>query len=380
MYLNGDMYLGEWQCDKKKKLQVEHGFGATYNRRPEKCKGKVYIGHWVAGLCRGMGKSFWLRSAPSWTNNKFPASEIKQRDPSGKEVSRPYLYIGGYVRNKKADPNGMALLKDVTSRTGPWRQGLPVGDWWEEHRSVASAIPTASGEESQERPKNYLVRATTESVRIKHEQEAHGGGRQVASTASTVPLTLAQPQEQAPFHQQTKTDAQVDMHSKAIKGGEPNRRAVPSNVREDPMAMSEGRVRREADRVAKKAKHSNDDRDGENNPLEAQVEEQFLEEDTEEKHVLDGEGTGSGAGDEQHESDDILPPAVIVANVPVEALTSAAPLSEVDTINTSLHHWLQDEAIGNGACPAEMKHYAEQLFGLGLHSKGAIVKFCTAQD
>lgn len=57
LFENGDMYLGEWR-KRPGGVLVEHGSGITYNNRPKKYKGMVFIGDWQNGHCKGSGKSF----------------------------------------------------------------------------------------------------------------------------------------------------------------------------------------------------------------------------------------------------------------------------------------------------------------------------------
>ena len=45
----------------------------------------------------------------------------------------PFIYIGRYKDYHRDDPHARVILKDGTTRIGPWKNNGPVGDWWEDH-------------------------------------------------------------------------------------------------------------------------------------------------------------------------------------------------------------------------------------------------------
>ena len=118
LFQNGDMYLGQW---KMQKWPVEDGYGITYN------------GPIKEGFISGAGKSFWLQSSAMWQTNRLSCSKIQQDS-----VKVPYTYIGKYCRSIKNDWLATVTLKDGTTRVGPWKDGLPVGDCWKDHSSAAT--------------------------------------------------------------------------------------------------------------------------------------------------------------------------------------------------------------------------------------------------
>lgn len=131
---NGRFYLGGW----RKHPTIEghyqwHGWG-VYCRYD----GRVFVGEWNQGKLCGLGKRIWLPTAPCWIENRKKGSEISIPLESGEYVGVPYIYLGEYRDNWKDDPRAMVLLKDGTTRRGPWKQNKPVGDWWEHERIESS--------------------------------------------------------------------------------------------------------------------------------------------------------------------------------------------------------------------------------------------------
>jgi len=145
LFENGDMYLGQWKYSTQHECPVEHGLGITYNNYPTKCKGLVCIGEWRKGHVHGMANSFWLESSPTWRNNLFPASAIRQKERN-KTISRPFNYLGPYNMSSRSGPGAIATLKDGTQHIGTWQEHAPVGDWWTDHRlsRASSSAPTNS--------------------------------------------------------------------------------------------------------------------------------------------------------------------------------------------------------------------------------------------
>jgi len=170
-YDNGDMYLGPRKWDDELQIPVEHGFGVLYNCVLGKFSGKIFIGNWKLGQCHRIGKTFWLQSAKSWTENHCPGSEIRTKKEKGIGRGLPFGYIGRFVEDCKSDPSATVWLKDGTTRNGPWDEGDPVGDWWTDHKIVAASVVghrasddrrSQAGQESKEQPKRQQRQSTNE--------------------------------------------------------------------------------------------------------------------------------------------------------------------------------------------------------------------------
>jgi hypothetical protein len=145
---NGNMYLGAWKrtsgyfsFDNSSQhcYQRQKGFGVSYYS-----EGYVRAGHSDSQWMSGPGKEIWLPSSPIWVENKYPYSAIKPRPTNKKREMRetiglPYIYIGCYARGSKDDPLATAILKDGTTRIGPWKNGKPLGDWWEDHETSVTS-------------------------------------------------------------------------------------------------------------------------------------------------------------------------------------------------------------------------------------------------
>jgi len=137
---DGDMHLGEWKDFVfLRRHSIQHGFGAFYFDNPREYKGKVYIGEWKDGSVQGSGKEFWLESAPSWKDNKDPESDILKNG-----AGLPFVYSGTYDDGHSQDESATVTLKDGTTRVGPWKDGMPVGDWWKDHKLVAATTTTTT--------------------------------------------------------------------------------------------------------------------------------------------------------------------------------------------------------------------------------------------
>lgn len=131
-----------------------------HNRRHEKGRSTMYVGGWRDGGCNGFGvyyfeegyviagtrsanklnpaKLVWLPSSPCWINNNWPSSILRARDEDCEGVDEepvglPFMYLGCFVNGFMEDDLAAVILKDGTTRIGPWKEGKPVGDWWEDH-------------------------------------------------------------------------------------------------------------------------------------------------------------------------------------------------------------------------------------------------------
>lgn len=115
----GTMYLGGWKDGKW------NGLGVFYF--PDGC---VLSGYWDKGTILGKAMHVLLPESPAWKANHWPRSLLM--DQSQKR-SLPFIYIGGYQNFFMHDDDAIVILKDGTTRRGPWRNNAPVGDWWKDH-------------------------------------------------------------------------------------------------------------------------------------------------------------------------------------------------------------------------------------------------------
>jgi hypothetical protein len=127
LYKGGRMYLGGWKKLPLENTYKRHGFGVFCF-----ANGRVGVGHRELGNFSGPGKLLWLPSSRVWENNNDSNSAIKTR-PNNKETGLPLIYLGNYKDGYMDDKRATVLLKDGTTRIGPWKRGRPVGDWWEDH-------------------------------------------------------------------------------------------------------------------------------------------------------------------------------------------------------------------------------------------------------
>lgn len=125
VWSNGSkMYVGGWQKHPKKAYFQWHGPGVYYRQ-----DGRILVGKWVDGKLKGLTKRLWCPDAPCWVENRRADSVIKNSEKQGV----PFIYIGKYKGHCKEDKHAVVILKDGTTRKGPWKRNAPVGDWWKDH-------------------------------------------------------------------------------------------------------------------------------------------------------------------------------------------------------------------------------------------------------
>lgn len=152
----GNMYFGKWEKHETKNWYMWHGFGIYYRHN-----GEIFIGDWYKGKLCGLGHRLWSPYSDCWNENVKRGSVI-QKDGIGK----PFLYVGRFVDNWKHDECAAAILKDGTTRVGPWAYNQPVGDWWKDHlvlkatyevdRLLAFATSSDSAEEVAGQPNTEI--------------------------------------------------------------------------------------------------------------------------------------------------------------------------------------------------------------------------------
>lgn len=128
---NGWMYLGGW------KKNEYHGFGVLYFPN-----GRIFSGNFEHNRCSGYAKLIWLPLSPTWMRNEQDRSVIQYRsNDGGKErlVPVPYIYIGYFKNSQRCDERAKVILKDGTTRIGPFNADQPIGDWWDEHEKAQTS-------------------------------------------------------------------------------------------------------------------------------------------------------------------------------------------------------------------------------------------------
>jgi hypothetical protein len=437
LYNNGDMYLGEWAVGRTN-FFLENGFGATYNNNPGKCKGKIYIGEWKSGECHGSGKSLWLKSSNTWINNKFPASEIKQKEGE-KNVSRPYVYIGDYADGIKNDANAMVTLKDGTTRAGPWEKGKPVGDWWSEEDhpltatltaascGVASSLsePRASKRTRTERSQNRATRSATESPDTKPPARIETNLKKQTTTGVEKPKSptkktkqVEKPKKTTPKRKRakfTETKGPTNGAPKSPTNGtqkvnEPKSPAKKTQKVETLKRKTRSNSNAEVpispagDAELKASDGAETETDGAETPMLAAARPVRITKD----HPLAATETVASCGVASsvlESGADTKPPARIatlnvapdrksVASIvpqaplviPIDSVDPDAVFSPGQAVSTSdeerekeISEWLM-KVIGFNPNLKQMESYARSFIGLGLHSVEMIIAHCTAHD
>jgi hypothetical protein len=172
-YAKGSLYLGQWKYCKKKRRPVEHGFGAFYVNHPDFVRGKVYIGDFKDGYSHGHGAAVWFKGSQIWKEN---------RGPDGKT---PYDYIGEFRYNHEKDPKGTSIWKDGTKRVGPWKDGKPVGNVFNDHADPCEI----SDEDSDEEPRHNAAvsgRASKNSRQVRGAKRKRTVSRQSSAKKQTL--------------------------------------------------------------------------------------------------------------------------------------------------------------------------------------------------
>ena len=149
MWYGGNMYLGFWKQVGNGNDAVEHGVGVYYYHEtsPSNERGGIYVGQIRNGLKHGKGECFWLESSDVWRNNHRVGSMISQTT-GGRSHGVPFHYKGEFVNNKRHDDRGIATLKDGTTRIGPWKDDIPVGNW-HHHELIEPGVSSSSGTRSE---------------------------------------------------------------------------------------------------------------------------------------------------------------------------------------------------------------------------------------
>ena len=60
------------------------------------------------------------------------------------------MYIGSWKGDLECDRNARVTLKDGTTHCGPWKDGIPVGDWWTCHKMVTHHSKRIADRKKQE--------------------------------------------------------------------------------------------------------------------------------------------------------------------------------------------------------------------------------------
>lgn len=124
---DGRMYRGAWKQTivGQRKILCQHGLGVTYKK-----DGRIYVGYYHEGKLEGPGKALVDPQSSIWLQNQRSGSGIPSSIPL---VWLPFLYIGNFHNGRYHDERATVILKDGTTRIGPWKNGEIVGDWWEDH-------------------------------------------------------------------------------------------------------------------------------------------------------------------------------------------------------------------------------------------------------
>ena len=115
---DGKMYLGGWVKHETKDEYHWHGFG-VYCRRD----GRLFIGTWDQGKLEGLAMRLWLPASTHWIRNNRGSSVIVSQPAEDKpSFGLPFIYVGNFTSNWKNDPKAIVILKDGTTRIGPWKR------------------------------------------------------------------------------------------------------------------------------------------------------------------------------------------------------------------------------------------------------------------
>ena len=134
LWENGDMYLGGWKESRfRGQGNTLHGLG-VYLSHDE----VLTVGTWDRGNKVGLFKESRLPTSACWVANETSLSVLKRQRKGVPEepkegVGIPYIYIGKYKANSKDDSRATVVLRDGSTRVGPWKDDKPVGNWWVEH-------------------------------------------------------------------------------------------------------------------------------------------------------------------------------------------------------------------------------------------------------
>lgn len=199
LFANGSMYLGEWKMQRATGRVVEDGVGVMYNATPFKLRGCIYVGQWKDGLRHGRGLTRWAESAPSWEKNYLPSSIIVEEVfapetvRGAKTIGLPFCYEGRFKNNLRHDTAAKVILKDGTTRVGPWKDDVPLRDWWKDHEKRRHRAPTNAAYSAESRSEREHPRSRIENSRERCLTILSSEQRDVPSDQRLVSLRSKQP-------------------------------------------------------------------------------------------------------------------------------------------------------------------------------------------
>jgi hypothetical protein len=125
LWERGDMYLGRWTFVKN--CHLYSGLSLSCSR-----DGKVTVANWQEAIMQGPGEFFWLESSIVWEKNWLYCSPIKtgvKTQTVDNNWGRPFCFQGNFQDSMIHDDRAVVRIKKGTTRVGPWKNGMPVGDW-----------------------------------------------------------------------------------------------------------------------------------------------------------------------------------------------------------------------------------------------------------
>lgn len=125
-YGTGAMYLGGYDASESRS-----GLGAFLD-----VDGHLQIGHWNDDELCGPGIHLWIAESPTWKENLY--GDASSSEIALGERGLPFIYIGEFKKGFMHDRNATVILKDGTTRIGPWEEGMPLGDWWNDHTPLVT--------------------------------------------------------------------------------------------------------------------------------------------------------------------------------------------------------------------------------------------------
>lgn len=419
LFESGKMHLGPWKSIQFGKggmnCMCEVDYGITFEAMPPHRRGNCYVGQFLNGRAHGNGRSFWLKSSPSWKSNNLPGSQIKFSTKRGgrQECGLPYEYKGQFRDNKKHDVNGVATLKDGTKKVGRWFDDVIVGrdfensyslltkhgvDWWTHHidydKSLVISSPATRAIEYQRKKEKRKKTPAAFSIRRPAKHRKEGTPSKIFATAAaprnTIPSITAHPQR-LPVNVTPDSSNVIDLCDSDDSVGR-NDTSQSSPLMPLPETVSsEIFTNYQNNNIIR---HTNGTRDS-TTSLPSQMTMKHRATPTPDNVVSEvfsnpQNGTRNhsivSTPTAQSRATPFPQSNTLVARVESSNVTtsfrasSAVPSQHRRRKLNDLAAVLREEAIGEEADHEEMEAYARELFALGFHSVKMILRFCHADE
>lgn len=156
---------------------------------------------------------------------------MRPYEPTGRNRGVPFSYRGNFKNDVKDDPCAKVTLKGGPTRVGPWKEGIPVGDWFH-HPPSAMTFP-----DDDARGTTVEAAAESESESEDEEWTPQGSSTQTPQKRAPDDVKEEEPSHLIPPKDHGKTPVKVSPTPKPSSRPEAVRSIHPNNVAVRPRAL-----------------------------------------------------------------------------------------------------------------------------------------------